>query len=86
MARRAMPAHVPAYVQERLFFFWKGVFSIGFFIRNESPFSHIVCPTFMCLCVLIIHVQQQGLVLEKQPRSILYVAAGCVECCNRLLT
>jgi hypothetical protein len=35
------PAHVPAYVQERLF--WKGVFSIGFFIRNESPSSHIMC-------------------------------------------
>jgi hypothetical protein len=27
-------------------FFWKGVFSIGFFIRNESPSSQDMCATF----------------------------------------
>jgi hypothetical protein len=48
--RRAMPAHVPAYVQERLF--WKGVFSIGFFIRNESPSSHDMCASvYASMCV-----------------------------------
>jgi hypothetical protein len=48
--RRAMPAHVPAYVQERLF--WKGVFSIGFFIRNESPSGHDLCAVFCAsMCV-----------------------------------